>query len=190
MARLVRSGMKAVLLAQLLDLRGELGHPVHRAQLLERQRQQQRADEQRERDDRETPAQPDVVVEEPEDRVEDVDQRLKDVGEGRLHWLGSCGASRGRAQRRLVPVVAGEGLRAGAEPSERWEGRSRGTRSPKWFASGCAQRPRCTCARCCTNAGRVCWFTPPARLAGGVCDNTGAGRGRREGANHGPRLRG
>jgi hypothetical protein len=119
-----------VLLAQLFDLRGELGYPVHRAQLLERQRQQQRADEQRERDDRETPSQPDVVVEELEDRVEHVDQRLKDVGERRLHWLGSCGASRGGAQRRLVPVVVGEGLRAGAEASQRWEGRSRGTRSP------------------------------------------------------------
>jgi hypothetical protein len=84
-----------VLVAQFLDLRGELGHPVHRAQLLERQRQQQGADQHRERDDRETPSQPDVVVEELEDRLEDVDQRLKDVGERRLHWLGSCGASRG-----------------------------------------------------------------------------------------------
>src|SRR3954468_23714470 len=72
---------------------------------------------------------PDVVVEDLEDRLEDVDQRLKDVGERRLHWLGSCGASRGGAQRRLVPVVVGEGVRAGAEASQRWEGSSRGTRS-------------------------------------------------------------
>src|SRR4051812_21220250 len=47
-----------VLLAQLLDLRRELGHPVHRAQLRERERQQQRADEHRERDDRETQPNP------------------------------------------------------------------------------------------------------------------------------------
>src|SRR5215216_4246346 len=81
--------VRAVLVAQLLDLWRELGHPVHRAQLLERQRQQQGADEHRERDDRETPAQPDVVVEDLEDRLEDVDQRLEDVGESSLHWLRS-----------------------------------------------------------------------------------------------------
>jgi hypothetical protein len=80
--------VRAVLLAQPLDLRGDLGHPVHRAQLLERQRQQQGADQHRERDDRETPSQPDVVVKELEDRLEDVDQRLEDVGERGLHWLG------------------------------------------------------------------------------------------------------
>jgi len=80
--------VRAVFVAQLPDLRGELRHPVHRAQLLERQRQQQGADEHRERDDRETPSQPDAVVKELEDRLKDVHERLEDVGERRLHRLG------------------------------------------------------------------------------------------------------
>jgi hypothetical protein len=36
----------------------------------------------------------------------------------------------------------------------------------------------------------VCWFTPPARIADGVCDNTGAGRAKREAAITGSRAYG
>jgi hypothetical protein len=35
-----------------------------------------------------------------------------------------------------------------------------------------------------------CWFTPPARIADGVCDNTGAGGAKREAAITGSRAYG
>jgi hypothetical protein len=39
-------------------------------------------------------------------------------------------------------------------------------------------------------AGLVCWFTPPARIDDGVCDNTGAGRAKRDAAITGSRAYG
>jgi len=53
-------------------------------------------------------------------------------------------------------------------------------------ADGASER----CARCFTKAGLVCWFTPAARIADGVCDNTGAGCAKREGAVTGSRAYG
>ena len=52
---------------------------AHRADLLQRQRQDRDPGDHREEDDREAPARPDVVVEELQDRVRHVHQRLEDV---------------------------------------------------------------------------------------------------------------
>ena len=72
-----------VVLVLRLD-RFQLGrHPLellHRVELLEGQRQQQRPDHNRQRDDRPTPRPADHAVEEDQDRTEDVDQRLENVG--------------------------------------------------------------------------------------------------------------
>ena len=98
-----------VLVLERLDLRLESRHRLHRLELLERQRQQRRADEQRQRDDRRAPADPDVVVEELEDPLEDIDQGLEDVGEEE-HGDQECDAGmRGARGGRRNKVCADTG---------------------------------------------------------------------------------
>src|SRR3979490_3450544 len=67
---------------------------LHRVELLERQRNQKRADHDREEDDRPSPRNSDGVVEELQYRLEDIDQRLEDV-RGNKHdqalWAGLAG---------------------------------------------------------------------------------------------------
>ena len=91
--------------------------------------------------------------------------------------------------------MVGEGLRAGAEASERSEDAREGATVAEIAArmtveavaarSGGAARA----LRCFTTAGLV-WFTPPARIADCVCDDTGAARAKREAAITGSRAYG
>src|SRR5207248_2545143 len=53
---------------------------LHRVELLERERHEQRPDDDREQHDRPAPRDANRVVEELQYRLEDVDQRLEDVG--------------------------------------------------------------------------------------------------------------
>src|SRR3954471_4033567 len=68
-----------VALLDLLHLRLQPLKCLHRAHLLEGERQDQHPDDHRQPDDRSAPAQADVVVPEPQHGLIDVDQRLEDV---------------------------------------------------------------------------------------------------------------
>src|SRR5919202_179304 len=82
-----------VLGLQLLELQRDPLHRLHRADLLERQRDEGRADDDRQEDDREAPAEADVVVEEQHHALERVDERLEDVGDREHHGRAGPGAS-------------------------------------------------------------------------------------------------
>ena len=78
-----------VALLERLDLRRVRLERTHRADLRDRQRQDHEPGRERQRDDREAPAEPDVVVEEGDDRIGGVDQRLEDVGDDHAGAPGS-----------------------------------------------------------------------------------------------------
>ena len=100
-----------VLRLQRLDLRRERLQALHRLELLERQREQRRADHDRQRDDRDAPRQADVSWKNVEDRLEDIDQRLEDVRED---GHGSADAS--RARRRAEQALRLDGIEAAVAP--------------------------------------------------------------------------
>jgi hypothetical protein len=72
--------------------------------LLEREGQKQRADDDRQRDDRPPPRATDDAVEEDQDRTEDVDQRLEDVGEDHDRVDRAVGFGHQVPGRRAVPA--------------------------------------------------------------------------------------
>ncbi len=80
-----------------LHLRRQLLHALHRAELLDGQREQDRAHAHRQQHDRPAPGHPDAVVEERQDRLEDVDQRLEDV-RGDKHGSGGRSGRSGLEQ--------------------------------------------------------------------------------------------
>ena len=91
---------------------------------LQRQRQDQQAGDERQDDDRQAPAEAQVVVDELEHRVRGVDQRLEDVGDDetitRRHREVAAGRRSGsrksvRASTRVVAAVA-EGVAAREPP--------------------------------------------------------------------------
>ena len=79
-----------VLGLDLLDLRLESAQRVHRADLLDRQRQDQEPHDHRERHDRPSPAEAGVVVQPLDHPVGRVDQRLEDVRERKVHRNRRC----------------------------------------------------------------------------------------------------
>ena len=108
-----------VLLLDLLELRLQLLHRPHRADLLHRDRQDREPDDEHQRDDRRPPAEVEAVVEEDDDL-------LGDLGEDRCDWQAhrlaalrvpwSGGAEQGSLGQRIEPAVA-EGVASQDPPS-------------------------------------------------------------------------
>ena len=96
---------------------------AHRADLLQRQRQDHEPGDDGQEDDRHAPARADVVVEEGEDRVRDVDQRLQDVGVREDH-AGDPRASVLKQRARLDRVVAAVAERVAARQAPGGEDRA------------------------------------------------------------------
>ncbi len=94
-----------VLLLQRLELGRVLLQVAHRADLLDRERQDQQARDEGESDDRHAPGDADVIAEEEEHGLGRVDQRLQDVGEHHQAGAPVLGSewsqSRWRSRNRL-----------------------------------------------------------------------------------------
>ena len=160
-----------VLLLDLLDLRLVRLQRAHRADLLQRQRQDRQPGDDRQQDDRDPPADPDVVVEEGEDRVGDVDQRLEDAldaGDGEHQAVASVvrGSPGSKQRARLDGVVAAVAERVAAREAP--GGQDRAADDARARGSPARRRPS-RWARTCSGAGA------PARSSAG---RGGSGRGR------------
>ena len=101
-------------------MRLQLLHRPHRADLLQRDRQDRQADDEHERDDRRPPAEAEVVVEETDDRLAGSSVKSVCDWKGHLEALsgplfGGCGKGL-RSETRVKPAVA-EGIASQDPPS-------------------------------------------------------------------------
>ena len=142
-----------VLLLELLDLRRELLQRLHRLELLERQRDQQRAHRDRQRDDRHAPARPDGVVEEHDHRSKTSISGWKMFAKTKVMAERAGRARRGRAAEEALRLDGVDSRRgstgcsaAGATPPAPSRAVCRTRGSP-------ARRSASRSARTCSGAG-------------------------------------